>query len=510
VYVIDSAVDKQEDSPSGPDDPHHRLAFAEAAHNFVECNYRFPEPNATEMAALLLHSLRGPFDAERDTLAALTTLVEDVVPRYLLTDRTDVTHITPSEVADSAKAAGTSSADIAQRLAAGAMAGRRWAIGEVFRRVGCVDATDPAAGPGSDAASEQSTEAMAMTLEQAAERLHTEYSALAATPRFEAETKFVQKVKEFVAFGSDVYVGKRTWRANDADATEDDVMERTEDVTVCVAYSGVVFTGLTHPLGCEEHKFDSITKWTLSEDSRVFAFQVEEQAADNTGLFKFVVYVVTEQAPEVEQSVDRFVDALVAHSQSKLESSRSNSSFEEPAKWVATDERPPADCVPEGGASWDGAASAAPASASSPASEAAAAESPAAADPDALPPGWTMMFDDDGDAYFYNEDTEETQWERPAGAAVGAAAADDSAASAEPAALPAGWESRFDDDGDEYFYNPATEETQWERPTEAAAEDAEPEEDALPEGWEARYDDDGDVYYYNEATEVTQWERPAA
>lgn len=531
VYVIESPVDKREDSPESVEDPHHRLALAEATHNFLECNYRFPEPNATEMAALLLHCVRGPFIAERDTEDTMLELCEDVVPRYLLTDRTDVAHSTPAAVAAADIAKGTSEGVVQQKLAAGARAGRRWASSEVYRRVGCVDAGDGAGGAGgassgtSEAASEHSTEAMAMTVDQAAQKLSTEYAALAGTSRFDAERRFVQRVKEFVAYGSDIFVGKRTWRANDADATEEEVMDRTEDVTVSVAYSGIVFTGLTHPLGCEEHKFDSITKWTLSEDSRVFAFQVEEQAAQGAGLFKFVVYIVTDQAPEVEQSVDRFVDALVAHSQGKFENKRPRSAVAagEEAVLQGLDKAPTPDMVPAGGPVWsaDGAASAAAAAtaADGAASEQASAAEVSSAAADAataasaessLPPGWTKMYDDDGDAYYYNETTEETQWEPPAAPAAEEAVAEEAASDA----LPEGWEVRYDDDGDAYYYNQVTEDTQWERPEAPAvvaeAEGADAGEPELPAGWTKLFDDDGDAYYYNETTEETQWEAPTA
>ncbi|KAA0156254.1 hypothetical protein FNF29_01044 [Cafeteria roenbergensis] len=535
VYVIESPVDKREDEPESVDDPHHRLALAEATHNFLECNYRFPEPNATEMAALLLHCIRGPFVAGRDTEEAMLELCEDVVPRYLLTDRTDVAHSTPAATAAAEAAKGTSESVVQQKLAAGARAGRRWASSEVYRRVGCVDAGDGAGGAGgassgmSEAASEHSTEAMAMTVEQAAQKLTAEYAALAAMPRYGAERRFVQRVKEFVAYGSDIFVGKRTWRANDADATEEEVMDRTEDVTVSVAYSGIVFTGLTHPLGCEEHKFDSITKWTLSEDSRVFAFQVEEQAAQGAGLFKFVVYIVTDQAPEVEQSVDRFVDALVAHSQGKFENKRPPSAVApgEEAELQGVDEAPTPDMVPDGGPVWTADGAAATAAAASAADAAGSEEAPAAEGETAgeeeaaqasaeqeLPPGWIKMYDDDGDAYYYNETTEETQWEPPEAPAVEEAGAEATAEAAAGDALPEGWEVRYDDDGDAYYYNQVTEDTQWERPDAPAVAEAEAAqasaEQELPPGWIKMYDDDGDAYYYNETTEETQWEPPTA
>ena len=243
-----------------------------------------------------------------------------------------------------------------------------------------------------------------MTVEQAATRLLEEYTSKAGLTRFEAEKKFVSRVKEFVAFGSDVFIGKRTWMSTGPES-EDDVMSRTEDVTVCVAYAGIVFTGITHPLGCEEHKFDAILKWTLSSDKKIFAFQVEETDGDDSSApYEFYVYIVTEQAEEVERSVNRFVDTLVANSQDRLESSR-------PALDAAA-----AKAIPKAEKKGD-----APTSAVAPDGAAPGWTDDAPKtkdegdeeDDDDLPPGWTKMHDDDGDVYYYNEESGETQWDKP-------------------------------------------------------------------------------------------------
>jgi hypothetical protein len=490
----------------------------------LECNYRFPQPNAIEMSALLLLSLRGQYDESRDTDEKIASFVEDVVPRYLLLDRTDVNHTRPEDVIAAAEAGSQSHESAMQCVAAGATCGSRWANSVVYRRVGCVDAEGEGAGDGAAA--------MALTREKATTLLKAEYADLAGTTRFDAQKKFVQKVKEFVAFGSDIYVGKRTWRANDADATEDEVMERTEDVTVCVAYSGIVFTGLTHPLGCEEHKFDSITKWTLSEDNRVFAFQVEEPEPTGQGVFKFVVYIVTEQAPDVMQSVDRFVTALVDHSQDKLAESRDKSDTPDVPTEVTMVAAPVPDCA--AGAGWGAAAGgSAPTGEAAAAAAASATSATSIADPDPaaspeedsstpgtpgaasaasdeLPAGWEARTDDDGDVYYYNTETEVTQWERPAASSATSEAGADE--------LPAGWEARTDDDGDVYYYNTETDATQWERPigesaptSPVAHDNAEAaDEEPLPDGWEKLLDPDGDAYFYHAETEATQWERPTA
>jgi hypothetical protein len=494
MYVIGSDTDLKEDKPESPDDPYHRLAFAESVYSFLECMYRFPAAHALEMAGLLLYIRRGPLDETRDTRDVLESLIEEVVPRYLLSDRTDVKHERVSSTLRQATTgeSALSEAEAIQRVAAGAAAGRRWANSLVYRRVGIVEASADGASGGGEGP---------MTRSEAVGRVRPEYLSHSGSSRFDAEKQFVQRVKEFVAYGSDVYVGKRTWRANDVDATEDEVMERTEDVTICVAYSGVVFTGLQHPLGCEEHKFDSITKWTLSEDSRVFAFQVEEPDSQSDGLFKFVVYVVTDQAPDVEASVDRFVNALVEHSQEKLPSSRprGDPKFGTVPEIRAHEGAPRGDSEPKEGIDWDARPSVS-ASASSAAGEAPADEEEAAAaaasEEAPLPPGWVKMYDDDGDAYYFNQETEQTQWEAPAAQESASSSASD---------LPEGWEARQDEDGDTYYYNSVTEQTQWERPTSPAPTGG---EDALPPGWTRMFDDEGDAYYLHEESGVTQWEVP--
>eukprot|EP00526_Cylindrotheca_closterium_P004161 CAMPEP_0113637722 /NCGR_PEP_ID=MMETSP0017_2-20120614/19755_1 /TAXON_ID=2856 /ORGANISM="Cylindrotheca closterium" /LENGTH=4255 /DNA_ID=CAMNT_0000548783 /DNA_START=113 /DNA_END=12880 /DNA_ORIENTATION=+ /assembly_acc=CAM_ASM_000147 len=173
-----------------------------------------------------------------------------------------------------------------------------------------------------------------------------------------------------------------------------------------------------------------------------------------------------------------------------------------------------------------------------------------------LPADWEEVTDPtSGDIYYYNPVTNETSWERP-----GAEPAIDDNDEAEPSAskevqpeetsepaveetteetagLPADWEEVTDPNtGDIYYYNPVTNETSWERPSDeqknedgaevepSASEDVQPEETSepaveeaaeetagLPADWEEVTDPNtGDIYYYNPVTNETSWERPGA
>jgi len=114
----------------------------------------------------------------------------------------------------------------------------------------------------------------------------------------------------------------------------------------------------------------------------------------------------------------------------------------------------------------------------------AAKAAPAAA---ALPEGWTQEQDTDGSIFYWNNVTNETQWERP------------------EAALPDGWGALKDDDGSTYYHHKDTGKTQWDRPTSDTPITVEGD---LPPGWSAAYDNEqGATYYYNEEGDTT-WERP--
>jgi hypothetical protein len=71
-------------------------------------------------------------------------------------------------------------------------------------------------------------------------------------------------------------------------------------------------------------------------------------------------------------------------------------------------------------------------------------------------------------------------------------------ASAEEVQPACDWEAMLTDEGEEYFYNSATGETQWTKPAAMGGSD-----------WQRFLDDSGKAYYYNRVTEETTWTCPA-
>lgn len=61
-----------------------------------------------------------------------------------------------------------------------------------------------------------------------------------------------------------------------------------------------------------------------------------------------------------------------------------------------------------------------------------------------------------------------------------------------------GWRQVVGDDGQPYYYNDASGESQWEAPAAGT----------LPPGWSTGQNDDGQIYYVNEQTGESQWEAP--
>jgi len=156
---------------------------------------------------------------------------------------------------------------------------------------------------------------------------------------------------------------------------------------------------------------------------------------------------------------------------------------------------------------------------------------------------WVEVQDDEGQIYYYNEKTEETSWDRPtgfeAGSATDKATEDDEVATKQEEETDVNsaenWIETKDDEGRTYYYNETTEETSWDRPAgfdggkendtdikeEPETDEAVKKEDEDEESpdtdvsgsdgdWVELQDDEGRTYYCNEKTEETTWDRPAA
>jgi hypothetical protein len=85
---------------------------------------------------------------------------------------------------------------------------------------------------------------------------------------------------------------------------------------------------------------------------------------------------------------------------------------------------------------------------------------------------WSAFYDDEGRIYYYNSTTEESSWDAPAEGfnaapepeAVGGLVEPVTEGSERATAATASWVVYKDEEGREYYYNVETEETQWEKP----------------------------------------------
>ncbi|KAA0159361.1 hypothetical protein FNF28_05899 [Cafeteria roenbergensis] len=127
---------------------------------------------------------------------------------------------------------------------------------------------------------------------------------------------------------------------------------------------------------------------------------------------------------------------------------------------------------------------------------------------------WVEITDDEGDTFYTNETTGESQWDPPeevlAAKAAAASREGEAAAAPAPAAPPKGlpppWVAQKNpDDGSVFYAHQETGQSQWEKPDGF-------DEQFPPVGsyalWTRVEDDDGDVFFTNNRTGESQWDVP--
>lgn len=93
-----------------------------------------------------------------------------------------------------------------------------------------------------------------------------------------------------------------------------------------------------------------------------------------------------------------------------------------------------------------------------------------------LPDGWTAEWDRRYQQWYYvNLHTEQSQWQRPTQAAEDAAHSANGSRRGTPRGLPDGWKAEWDTKYEEWYYaNIYTKQSQWQRPTEPARSPLDP------------------------------------
>ena len=144
-----------------------------------------------------------------------------------------------------------------------------------------------------------------------------------------------------------------------------------------------------------------------------------------------------------------------------------------------------------------------------------------------LPGGWAKDKDAEGNAYYYDQETGQTAWNRPPGSvqvplepAVAKAPVEHGRTKTQ---LPANWAKDKDATGASYYYHEHSGETAWNRPPgsvqvpveEAASKSVAVEQQQhgrtktqLPANWAKDTDAAGESYYYHEHNGETSWVAP--
>jgi hypothetical protein len=418
LYLPTCAADLAEQTASSTADGAHRLAFADALFQFRQGSYRFDMTMVLRLSALYLYGIRGPWSA-RDSLLRFRPLAADLLPAYAATEL----------ASDHPRAHGVSKVE------------------------------------------------GALSNDDAAERILEEYKSLGKhRSSFEAQREFLALCREHPCYGYEFFYGRRTWNEAETDASGAvRTIACTEDVVLCVGHDGLMYMNTAEPLEISIHDFHEVLNWSLSRDSRIFVFSLE----DGTNVF-----IVTDLAYLVEERTELYVSEKVAAVSAPADGSGRADSSSKPraAKDFGT---PPAfvriaaaPLPPFARAPWPFPVG------GSPLEE---------FDASVLPEGWMELTDADGDVFYFHEATKRSSWEHP-GMPV--------------PPLPPCWVEAVDSEtGGVYFWNEDSGETSWERPGPDAA-DVEPPEAHLEVGWSVLRDGEGDAYFFHAGTGRTTWTKP--
>lgn len=152
-----------------------------------------------------------------------------------------------------------------------------------------------------------------------------------------------------------------------------------------------------------------------------------------------------------------------------------------------------------------------------------------------LPSGWELHISPEGQQFYHNSETGETSWHFPTGQAPSAQVP---AATVPAALMPvpardvsahvsehSRWTTLSDENGNPYYYNEDTKESRWDMPNEPGLETQSTQLNAPneyrgsgpqppsnppsgPPGWDVLKSPEGVIYFRNIETNRVQWERP--